>query len=499
LSLSKVPSRNAGQKLSLDVIEPRDANPGNSSSSLRAGLIHWVGLDRAIAYTVMARFWGSLAGVITVLLIARFLTPSEQGYYYTFYSLVALQIVFELGFSFVILQLAAHERAQLTFLPDGKIEGDAVAHSRLASVLQKAVRWYSVAGLLMAAALLPAGFYFFNAHRTAGAEVAWRAPWCLLVLAAMLAFQIDPVFSFLEGCGFITQVAHRRLVQSVTGGVLAWGALATHHGLYSPAMVILGQVAVGLAFLLSSNLRRLLHGLLAYSVGENAVGWRSEIWPFQWKIAISWLCGYFIFQLFTPVLFAYQGPVVAGRMGMSLTISTAIGSVALAWMSTKASPFGAMVARGQFKELDKLFFRTLWQSTALLFTGASVFLLILSIGGPHVPKLAMRVLPPWVFALLLLGIVINHIVTSEALYLRAHKREPFLPQAVISAILIGTLTFFLGKFYGANAVVVGLLVQGVIFGLPSGTYIFVTKRREWHDQRFRNRSVTGGREKATDD
>jgi len=106
------------------------------------------GLDRAIAFTVMARFWASIAGVLTVLLIARFLTPSEQGYYYTFSSLVALQIVFELGFSFVVLQLAAHERACLTFLPDGQIEGNAIAHSRLASVLQKSVRWYSVAGLL---------------------------------------------------------------------------------------------------------------------------------------------------------------------------------------------------------------------------------------------------------------------------------------------------------------------------------------------------------------
>ena len=485
MSSSNVRSRDAGQKVGLGVNKAGDANPEIRSFSVRASLVHWVGLDRAIAYTVMARFWSSLAGVITVLLIARLLTPGEQGYYYTFYSLVALQIVFELGFSFVILQLAAHERAQLTFLSDGQIQGDAVSHSRLASVLQKAVRWYSAAGLLMAAALLPTGFYFFNAHRTAGAEVGWRAPWCLLVLAAMLAFQIDPVFSFLEGCGFIAQVAHRRLIQSVTGGVLAWGALVTHHGLYSPALVILGQVAVGLAFLLSSNLRRLLHSLLVYPVGHNAVRWRSEIWPFQWKIAISWMCGYFIFQLFTPVLFAYQGPVEAGRMGMSLTISTAIGSVALAWMSTKASPFGAMVARGQFKELDQLFFRTLWQSTALLFAGATVFFLALLIGGPHFPKLAMRVLPPWVVALLLLGTIMSHIVMSEALYLRAHKREPFLLPTVISAILIGSLTFFLGKYYGANAVVVGFIAQGMIFGLPSGTYIFVTKRREWHDARLR--------------
>jgi len=446
----------------------------------RAQVKHWVGLDRAIAYTVIGRAWQVMAGVVTVLLIAKFLTPSEQGYYYTFFSLVALQIVFELGFSFVVLQLAAHERAQLTFLPDGRVEGDAVAHSRLASVLQKAVRWYSVAGMLMAVALLPAGFLFFGEHQPMGAAVAWRAPWCLLVLAATLAFQIDPVFSFLEGCGFVAQVAYRRFVQAILGSFLAWSAMVTHHGLYSPAMVILGQVTVGLAYLLSSKLRPLMKNLLYYPVGKHSVRWRSEIWPFQWRIAVTWICGYFIFQLFSPVLFAYQGAVAAGRMGMSLNIATAIGGITLAWMATKASPFGAMVSRRQFAELDRLFFRTLWQSTLLLTAGEVAFLIVLLIARHSFPKFAMRVLPPWVFALLLLYTIMNHIVYSEALYLRAHKCEPLMIQSIISAVLIGCLTFLLGKYCGANALVVGLFLQGILFGLPSVTYIFLTKKREWH-------------------
>ena len=441
---------------------------------------HWVGLDRAIAYTVLGRAWQVMAGVVSVLLITHFLTPSEQGYYYTFFSLVAMQIVFELGFSSVVLQLAAHERAQLTFMPDGQVEGDAVAHSRLASVLQKAIRWYSVAGILMAVALLPAGFLFFNAHRTMGTVVAWRAPWCLLVLSTTLAFQIDPVFSFLEGCGFVTQVAHRRLIQALLGSFLAWTALLTHHGLYSPALVILGQITVGLAYLLSSKLRPLLKNLLFYPVSTHSVGWRSEIWPFQWRIAVSWICGYFIFQLFSPVLFAYQGAVAAGRMGMSLNITLAIGGIALAWMSTKASPFGALVARRQFVELDRLFFRTLWQSTLLLTAGAISFLIVLIIAEHSFPKFAMRVLPPWVFALLLLNTIMTHIIASEALYLRAHKREPLMVLSVISAILIGSMVFPLAKYYGANAIVLGVFLQGLFFALPSVTYIFVTNMRKWH-------------------
>ena len=458
-------------------------DPEVRQPSFRQWLKHWTGLDRAIIFTIMARFWSAAAGIVTVLLIARFLTPSEQGYYYTFSSLVALQVVFELGFSFVILQLAAHERAQLALSPDGRIEGDAVAHSRLASVLQKAVRWYFVAGLLMTFLLLPAGLHFFGSHQNAHAVVGWVIPWCLLVIASMLAFQIDPVFSFLEGCGFIADVARRRLLQAVLGSVLAWIALETHHGLYAPAMIILGQVTVGVVYLFFSKLSRLLKNLLFYPVGQHYVGWRHEIWPFQWKIAVSWISGFFIYQLVNPILFAFRGPVEAGRMGMSLNIAGAIGAVAMAWMSTKASPFGSMVARREFQNLDKLFFRTCWQSTLLLVIGDIAFLLVLLLVGRSFPKLAMRVLPPWAFALLLFTTLTSHITFCQALYLRSHKREPFLVITVIGAILVGSSNLVLGRLWGVNAVVIGNFVLALVYGLPAGTYVFITKRREWHDAR----------------
>src|SRR5271155_2565216 len=141
---------------------------GLRSERVRHWLRHVLGLDRAIAFTVLARGWSSVAGLMTVALIARFLSPAEQGYYYTFGSLVALQIVFELGFSFVILQMASHERAYLTISPDYVISGDPIAHARLASVFQKTLRWYSIAAVLMAAILTPAGWHFFAIHQHAG-------------------------------------------------------------------------------------------------------------------------------------------------------------------------------------------------------------------------------------------------------------------------------------------------------------------------------------------
>jgi hypothetical protein len=445
-----------------------------------AYLKHWTGMDRAIAFTIIARFWSAVAGLLTILLIARFLSPSEQGYYYTFYSLVAVQIIFELGFSFVVLQLAAHERANLSFLPDGRLEGDTISHSRLASVLQKSVRWYSVAAVLMALVVLPNGLHFFLSNRPHGMDVAWKLPWILVVLAAALTFQIDPVFSFLEGCGFVSQVAHMRLRQAVFGSVLAWTAMLTRHGLFSPALMIIGQAAVGLSFLLTSPRRQMLVALLRYKVGPHFVAWRKEIWPFQWRIAISYLSSYFIFQLFAPVLFAYQGPIWAGRMGMSLNIVSAIGAIALAWMSTKASPFGSMVARAEFTQLDSVFFRTFFQSTTLLVACSVTFLVALLVASHNFPKLAMRMMPPWSLGLLLLTAVMNHLIFCWSFYLRAHKREPYLPLSVALASCVCVATILLGRLVGANAVVVGYCVCTGVLGLPWAAYIFVTKRREWH-------------------
>ncbi len=438
-----------------------------------------LGLDKAIGFTVLARGWASLAGVVTVLLIARFLSPNEQGYYYTFGSLIALQIVFELGFAFVILQMASHERAHLSFNSDGTISGDTVSHARLASVLQKTVRWYSAAALFLAGFLLVAGAHFFAAHQAVGdGSVHWRPPWFAAALMASITFQIDPVLSFMEGCGFVSNIARVRLFQALIGSVLAWVSLIAHHGLFAPAMIIFGNASVAAVWLWHH--RKFLVGLLRHAPGEHRILWMAEVWPFQWRIAVSWLCGYFIYQLFNPVLFAYKGAVVAGQMGMSLSLANALKSISISWVNTKASPFGALIARKQYSTLDTVFFRSLLQSLVVCLAGA----ITICVGAVYLnwiqSPIAHRILSPVLLALLLLSAMLDTMVFSEALYLRAHKQEKFLPISILSAVLIAGSTLVLGRYFGATGIILGSLAIGLFAGLPLGTYTFLKYRRIWH-------------------
>jgi hypothetical protein len=444
---------------------------------LRYKLPHFIGLDRAIAFTVLGRVVQGLGSVGSVLLIVHFLSAAEQGYYYALWSLVALQSVFELGFSFVILQVAAHERAHLEFHPDGSITGSEKAHFRLASLLQRAVRWYTTAAVVMGVVLLLGGMRFFAPHQQPQAPNIWIVPLRITVLACAITFSIGPVLSFLEGCGQVAQVARMRFFQSTVSVALSWTAMLSHHGLFSPAMVLLGQgfVASGLLY----SRRKLLIPLLRMHVAQMGISWRSEVWPFQWKIAVSWLCDYFVFQLFTPVLFAFRGPVEAGKMGLSMSIVMQLSAMMLAWMTTKAAPFGSLIAKKDTPELDRMFFRSLRQSISL-FTGAAALVMMGVLAAPFIfPRISSRIEAWPIFLLLLLTALSSHVVQSEAIYLRAHKCEPFLVQSIVIALFTAGSVVMLAKTSGALGVSLAYFVVLGVAGVISATAIFRAKRNQW--------------------
>ena len=444
---------------------------------LRYKLPHSIGLDRAIAFTVLGRVVQGLGSVGSVLLIVHFLSAAEQGYYYALWSLVALQAVFELGFSFVILQVAAHERAHLEFHPDGSITGSETAHFRLASLLQRAVRWYSIAAVLMGIVLMIGGTRFFSLHQQPQAPNIWIVPLRVTVLACAITFSIGPVLSFLEGCGQVAQVARMRFFQSTVSVGLSWTAMLTHHGLFSPAMVLLGQGFVASLLLLSR--RKLLVPLLRMQVAKMGISWRREVWPFQWKIAISWLCDYFIFQLFTPVLFAFRGPEEAGKMGLSMSVVLQLSAMMLAWMTTKAAPFGSLIAKKDTPELDRMFFRSLRQSISL-FVGAAALVMMGVLAAPYIlPKISRRIEDWPIFLLLLLTALSSHVVQSEAIYLRAHKCEPFLVQSVVIALCTAASVVVFAKTSGAWGVSLAYFVVLGVAGVISATAIFRNKRSQW--------------------
>lgn len=438
------------------------------------------GVDRAVAWAVLGRIWTAAAGVLSVLFIARFLSGTQQGFYFTFASIVALQLFFELGLSYVLLQFVSHECVLLQWTRGGTLNGDHVAKCRLSSLVRWAAKWYLVAALLMVVIVIPAGWWFFSSQGAGNEGAEWQLPWVALGLVTAGVLLLSPALGVVEGTGKVAEVALLRLTQGIALSCTLWVSLAAGMSLYAPSLSALASLLVGLCFILA-RYRRLFVDLFAHRVGGGVVSWRHEVWPFQWRIALSVLSGYFIFYLFTPVLFAYRGPVEAGQMGMSLGITTAISSLALAWMNTKMAPFGALVAKHEWTSLDSIFFRTMKQSFAVCFVGCSIaWAILLEVNIANL-RISERLLPPASFGLLLVATLVNNIVFSEAVYLRSHKKEPFLWLSILNGVLTGLSTWLLGRSFGPIGMLAGYLFISAVVGLGGGTIVFLSKRAEWHD------------------
>jgi predicted membrane channel-forming protein YqfA (hemolysin III family) len=80
---------------------------------------------------------------------------------------------------------------------------------------------------------------------------------------------------------------------------------------------------------------------------------------------------------------------------------------------------------------------------------------------------------------LLLTALSSHVVQSEAIYLRAHKCEPFLVQSVLIALATAGSVIVLAKVSGALGVSLAYFVVLGIAGVISATTIFHTKRGQW--------------------
>jgi hypothetical protein len=440
-------------------------------------LKYTLGLDRAVTYTVLARCLGILGSTGTVLMIAHFLSAVEQGYYYVLLSLVSLQVIFELGFSTVIQQLAAHESIHLVSAEFGTLTGSPVAHARLASVLQLIVRWYSRAALLMALCLLAGGWLFFLHRQSAADHVAWQLPYCLAVVACAATFLLVPFHSFLDGCGEVRAVAAMRFRENAAALIMAWSAMLLHHGLYAPAMVIAGEAVVGGHFVW--RYRRLLYGLYFHPSSQYAVSWGEEIFPFQWRIGVSWLCAYLTAQAFIPLLFTLRGPVEAGQMGMSLSVTVFMSYLLLSWISTKATPFGQMVASRNFTGLDRLFFHSFRLSlTFLVLLSLTAWIGIVAM-QTWFPKLAVRLVNPTVFLLLLFAMLGNYVIQSLAIYLRSFKREPFLGIYMATALISLSAVLLTAKRWGTMGVAISYSLCIGVFGVIAAILVF-----QWHRQRL---------------
>ena len=139
-----------------------------------------LGIDKAVAYVLAGRGISIVVQPITLYLIAKNFTSVEQGYYYTFGSILSASVFLELGLGMVLTQFASHEFPLLNW-GSWSLRGDTVALSRLISLMKKSVTWYGIISIIVVIIFIPGGIAFLSSNSTS-VEVHFVIPWTILVI-----------------------------------------------------------------------------------------------------------------------------------------------------------------------------------------------------------------------------------------------------------------------------------------------------------------------------
>ena len=473
-----------------------DESPVVPARSLPRRLLNRLEVDRAVFFAIATRAWQFLAGPISIVVIAEFFSPELQGYYYTFASLMAIQFLAELGLHSVIINISGHEWSKLQLTTDGTIVGDDQALRRLAGLKRFVSRWYALVAVVFLLGCGLGGAVFLN-QRPAG-NIAWVAPWFWLVLLNSLLLWAWAYSAMLEGCNQMVTVNRVRLLQFVTGSFAVWGSMALGWGLWA-TVISVGVRLVWDFWLIFIRYRRFWESLPALhkngvsppttqspsedpsqqegvrprfcaTPADEAISWEHEIWPLQWRMAVMGIAGYLAFSLFVPVMFHAYGPVVAGQMGMTWTILTAIESAAYAWVQVRSPLFSMLAAQRDWPEMDRVFRRLMTISWSFYLLS-----LIALWGGlwllnelPYslTQFLASRLLGMSPTMVLGTAFFLWHLPRCQMIYVRAHKCDPFLVAGVVSHGLIALLVIVLGSAYGPLGAAGGMLAIVATIILP---------------------------------
>lgn len=404
------------------------------------------------------RSWQALSGFVTTILATIYLSPVQQGWYYTFLSIASLYIFFELGLSSALMQFSSHMFTELKWIDKGGIEGE--NSQKFNSFFFSAVKHFvKVSGLFF---LIIASIGYFFLSKKVGSiegEFHWLRAWILLVFLTALNLMALPFLSVVEGSGEIKEVYSLKLFQGILGSILCWIVLILGMGVWCTLMLPLCSFIAFLIWLVARKSG--LFNIWVLGRRRNLFDWSKELMPLQWRIGVGWVSIYLMSQLTVPIVFYFFDPILAGRVGLCLAVAHTVGILSQSWIARHVPKMSQAVANKDWNLFDSIFRRDVVYS--LLFFILTSLTLLKLYAFVMQTKYAARLLPVDLFCYLLIFVFFYHISTSFAVHLRSYKSEPLIWLFLVGAIMTIVLTMYAAKFHSVSWMIYSMcLVQAIL-------------------------------------
>jgi hypothetical protein len=443
-------------------------------------------LDKPLAFALASRIWQAATGPITIALIIWSLTEDEQGIYYGIIPVIGIQAFFELGLLNVLISQAGHAHAAyLSAIQSGDRDSLKIAAMRMKQLIVGSRHWFAGSCVLFAAAALAIGW---NTFVRSDASVAWRLPLLVVVPLSAVAVYFSPSLAILEGTGRRELIYRFRLYQMICGSLAVWLALAGGFGIWA-LVVATGIQACWATYLVSFHQADFFRQVADQSRGPEEsppkatdtdagqhFSWARDVLPKQWRVAVMGAAFHLATQFLTIIVLTFHTAAEGGRLGMTLSITTAIQMLALAWVQTKYSLISGLHGQGDREEAGTLWRQTAVVSCALLVTAFTLLTVVLAILPWFGQGWETRFIRPWQVAVLGAGCLANQLVALQGCYVLARNANP-LTAATLVGYLTTAVAVWIGGYYASTSgVVVAFAVGIAVVALPLHSWAYVRFR-----------------------
>lgn len=399
---------------------------------------------------------------LSTALAAHFLEIYELGYYFSFISILALFVIFELGLSQVIVISIASASVNSN---KGHVENE-----QISSAVKAGFRQYIIAMVSFLIFITIGGFLFLNfAH--AGDNIslyqgAWILPWILAVSAYGLRFILVFIESWIEGTGGIAEVITTRSIAQLVW--ICTFLLSLISGLHLYVIGLSYLVLVGFSvYCYRLHMPDLIAVLRSARPSSDAERMRPvPLASFQKQVSLTWIASYAITNIPVLVGFALLGAADAAKLGIALQIGAAIGVLSAALTTPRMALASRHEAEGRTEEFAQLFLSTLTISAAAAIL-AAIAGMILVISVPLLSAELQAKLPTPVEALpFVLASLCYAFMASVAVFSRATLREVFAYPLGIAAVMSVAGSVFLAHPAGILGLGLAQLLPALLVVTP---------------------------------
>jgi hypothetical protein len=284
----------------------------------------------------------------------------------------------------------------------------------------------------------------------------------------------NALISYFEGCDQIALGQRIRLTIGILQTIIMCSMLVTGYGLFSLAVSTIIAAVIGTAIVLF-RFRKMIKSLLR-SARPAKYDWMKEFFPLLSRYAVSWGSGYFIFQVYTPIMFYFNGAIEAGKVGLSIALWMAIYNISNSWITSAVPKINMHVSRKEFSWLNATLTKRIMLALGTYVAGSAAFFLLYFYVG-NILHITSRFSGLISLVILGAGWMLQIIVYSLAVYMRAFREEPMALPSFATAIYITLITIICAKYLPLDYYFAGYL-SSYIWGLPWVIYLFSKRLRK---------------------